>query len=638
MNTNPLKRANGALYGLGAIALLGLTAFAGRAGGEETTGAKTVARAAKLTPMGKLGMAANLSFADLTGKVYGPREISAHKATVFVFVSAQCPVSNLYTPRANALAARYKSQGVQMFAVYADSQESRAEITRNAQAHGLTFPVVQDAKAALAANVGAKMTPEAVVVDASGAICYRGRIDDNAVSSRATTHDLADALDAVLKGEPVAHPTQMAFGCVIRQPKAVKALAGVPTYAHDVAPILRAKCESCHREGEVAPFTLQDYKQASAWAGDIKRYTQNEQMPPWKPDAHYGTFKDVAAHTLSEQEKTVIARWADAGAPQGDAKDIPAPAKFSGEWKMGTPDIVLQPAKAYHLSADGEDVYRDFIVKTDFPTDRWIKAVECRPGNHGVVHHIINYVDANHAADKMDGMDKDNEPGFTSSGGGPGFAASGFLGGWAPGNDPAELPQGTGILLPKGANLVIQVHYHKDGKPETDLTKIGLFFAHGTMDKMARTNIAINFGFKIPYGDNHHETTATTGIKEDCHVLSVMPHMHLLGREMKVWATLPDGTEKPMVWIKDWDFNWQATYQFTQPIALPKGSKVHLVAYYDNSDKNPRNPNIAHPRAATWGEQTTDEMCIAFMTYTKDAEHLALSADKPAGQQSASIK
>ncbi len=635
MKTHILNRANRVLCGLGALALVGAVTWSSRV----EAGEKSVRAGKASTPAGKASVLNALNFSDISGTAYTGADLSHHKATVFLFVSCQCPVCNVYMPRVNALAAEYAKQGVAMFAVYPDSHESLLEVTKDVRTRKVAIPVVRDAQCRLTDALGAKMTPEAIVVDAQGVVRYRGRIDDNAIATRVTQHDLAETLTALVNGKDVAHPTQLAFGCAIRRDSKTVAVvaANVPTYAHDVAPILRAKCESCHRAGEVAPFTLNDYKQAKAWSADIKRYTQNGQMPPWKPTPGYGEFKDVAAHTLSDKEKTILASWADNGTPMGKTAELPAPGKFADGWQLGTPDIALQPEKEYHLSADGEDVYRNFIVKTNFPTDVWLRAIECRPGNRRVVHHVINYIDANHLTDKMEGQDKDGEPGFTASGGGPGFAATGFLGGWAPGNDPTDLPTGIGTVLPKGANLIIQVHYHKDGKPETDTTKIGLYFQHGTIEKLARSNFLINFGFKLPYGDDRKEVKASTFISEDSHLMTVMPHMHLLGREMKIWATLPDNTEKQLVWIKDWDFNWQMSYQLKEPVALPKGSRVHLVAYYDNSDKNPRNPNKAHPRDVTWGEQTTDEMCIAFLTYTKDAEKLAIKSDAPL-KQSASIK
>jgi len=566
----------------------------------------------------------HFTFRDINGNTYTQQQVTAHKATVFVFLSCQCPVSNLYTPRLVSLAAAYSTRGVPFFAVYSDRQESLPDVIAHARQHGLKFPVVHDDRNVIADHLGAKVTPEAIIVDDTGTVRYRGRIDDNAVTTRVTAHDLQEALDAVLTDQPVVHPDVPAFGCVIRRVAVPVAVLppGVPTYAHDVAPILRARCEGCHRPGEVAPFSLQTYQQASAWANDIKRYTQNRQMPPWKPAPGYDAFTDEASRYLTEKQIATLAKWADAGAPLGDPHQVPPPRKFTQGWQLGEPDVILTPTQDYHLAADGDDVYRNFILPANFTTDRYLSAVEVRPGNHAVVHHVLIYIDGLHAADKLEGKDHDGEPGWTSFGG-PGFVPTGLLGGWAPGNDPHFLPPGVGNLLPKGANLVLQVHYHKDGKPETDRTRVGLHFARGPIDKRLSGTMVLNFWFKIPQGDPHYKVEAVTPVRDDVHVLAVTPHMHWLGREMKLWATLPDGTAKPLVWIKDWDFNWQASYFLQHPLALPKGSKVHLLAYYDNSANNPRNPNRKNLRQVTWGEQTTDEMCVAFVSFTRDHEHLA---------------
>ena len=578
-----------------------------------------------------------IAFIDLTGKAYSARDIAAHKASIFLFVSGQCPVSNVYTPRMNALAAAYGARDVQVFAIYSDRQESALDITRHAKEHGLTFPVVKDGSNTLADRLGAKMTPEAVVVDATGAVRYRGRIDDNAVATHVGVHDLDAALTAVLAGKTVAHPEMPAVGCAIRRASApVPAKAGVPTYARDVAPILRAKCEGCHRPGEVAPFSLQNYTQASAWSTDIKRFTADGQMPPWKPAPAFGDFKETEMHTLSMAERNTIAKWADNGAPLGDVKQMPAPRKFVQGWQLGEPDMVITTEKPYHLSPDGDDVYRNFVVKSNFTEDRYISAVEVRPGNAAVVHHVIGFIDSfkqsgEYASDKLEASTQDGQPGYTSFGG-PGFVPTGMMGGWAPGNDAHFLPNGVGIRVPKGSRIVVQVHYHKDGKPETDQTRLGVHFCKGTVQKAVAGGWAINFGFKIPPGDPHYKAEATMSIMEDQHLFAVTPHMHLLGKEMKVWATFPDGSEKPLVWIKDWDFNWQATYTLKEPMALPAGSKVHMTAYYDNSVQNPRNPMKTSLRAVTWGEQTTDEMCVAFFSTTKDKEQLNAQSSVPVKQ------
>ncbi|HLK57013.1 MAG TPA: redoxin domain-containing protein [Chthonomonadaceae bacterium] len=618
-------------WGIGGLAaIVAVTAGIGAFGGQTGEGAKSAGRAGttQAAPL-------RLRFTDLAGKSYGQAEIAAHKATIFLILSAQCPVCNVYAPRLAGLAETYGNQGVAVYGVYPDRQETAGEITRSAQERALTFPIIKDSKGALADRLGATTTPQAIVVDATGVVRYRGRIDDNSVATKITSHDLTDALDALLAGNPVPHPQTEAFGCAIRRTSGpVAAASGVPTYATHVAAILRAKCETCHRPGEVAPFSLQTYEQASAWAADIKRYTANRQMPPWKPVANYGVFQEEHERTLTDAERTTLAKWADAGAPLGDPKQVPPPRSFPQGWRIGQPDLIITPEKEYHLTADGDDVYRNFVIKTNFTEDRYISGIEAHPGNRAIVHHIIAYIDGNpangvYASDKLDGKDNDGQPGYTSFGG-PGFVPAGILGGWVPGNDPHILSDGLAVFIPKGARLVLQVHYHKDGKPETDKTQIGLRFCRTTVEKLVQPAFGFNFGFKIPPGDPHYEVrNYDMTIGEDSHAIAITPHMHLLGREMKVWATLPDGTEKPLVWINDWDFNWQGTYWFQDPVALPKGTKIHLISNYDNSPQNLRNPNRTHPKEVGWGEQTTDEMCVVFMALTHDSEHLALKPTAP---------
>lgn len=567
-------------------------------------------------------------FTDIQGRRFDAGAIAAHKASVFLFVSAQCPIANAYTSRFLNFAERYSSKGVEVFAVYSDRQESVAEIRRHATERRYSFPAVRDAGAVLADHLAATMTPEAVVVDATGAVKYRGRIDDNPVATHVTSHDLENAVRALLAGTAVARPEVLAYGCAIRRPTVTaSATRGVPTYAHDVAVILRDKCEGCHRAGEVAPFSLQNYRQASAWAPDIKKYTQNHQMPPWKPVPGYGDFQDESRMNLTDAERETLAKWADSGAPQGDARETPAARKFTSGWQLGEPDLVVQPESEYRLDADGDDVYRHFVIKTNFTEDRYLSAVEVRPGNRAIVHHVIGYVDSNpapdgtYASDRLEKAAHDGQPGYTSFGG-PGFIPSGIMGGWAPGNEPRMLPDGMGILVPKGSRLVIEVHFHRDGKPETDLTRLGIHFCRSMVTKRIRGIFALNYSFKIPPGASRHEVNAVSTVDEDSHILVVTPHMHLLGKEMKVWAELPDGAIKPLVWVNDWDFNWQNSYYLKEPLAAPKGTKIHVQAFYDNSEANLRNPNRTTPRTVGWGEQTTDEMCVAFISLTRDSEQL----------------
>ena len=545
-----------------------------------------------------------------------------HKATVYVFLSTQCMVSKVYAPRLNTLARNYGKRGIALIGVFSNVQEGQAEVAAFAKSHAFTFPTVRDADASLAVKYGATMTPQAFVVSPSGQVVYSGRIDDNADTTQVHHHDLADALNAVLAGKPVLHPKLAAFGCILRRP-AVAVASSQITYTRDVAPILARNCETCHRAGQIGPMPLTSYTQAAAWRGDIKTWTQSRQMPPWKADPNCGDFQD--SRRLSDHDVATLAKWADAGAPEGNPADLPAPPHFHDGWPLGQPDLVLQPSRPYHLEADGSDVYRCYVIPTDFTHDRYVSAVDVQPGNRAVVHHVIAFIDGSGASANLDGHEK--EPGYTSFGG-VGFTPTGSLGGWAPGMTAHALPDGVATKVPAGARIVLQVHYHKDGKPETDFSRIGLYFAKTEVQKTLHI-IPVIHGLDIPAGDSHY-TVSTVGVPSpvDFHLLAVTPHMHLLGRRMALTAIRPDGVKVPLISVSDWDFNWQATYFYKKPLAFPKGTRVVMTATYDNSAHNRRNPN-SPPKTTTWGEQTTDEMCIAFLHYTLDREHLAVR-DNPA--------
>lgn len=389
------------------------------------------------------------------------------------------------------------------------------------------------------------------------------------------------------------------------------------TYCRDIAPLVQKNCESCHRAGEVAPFALSTYDDVKKRARQIAAVTQSRFMPPFKADAECaGQFQD--ARHLTDAQIALLQRWSDAGAPFGDKRDLPRPVSYPKGWALGTPDMILQPTRPYHLTAEGADIYRCFVVPTNFTEDKWVSAVDVKPGNAKVVHHVIAYIDSTGASEALD--NKEAEPGYTSYGG-PGFPATGTLGGWAPGITAHHLPAGTATFVPKGARVVLQVHYHKNGKPETDRTQVGVYFARTPTDKQVRI-LPLAAKLHITPGDPNYTTTISIPSPLDVHLVAITPHMHLLGRTMKVTAALPDGTNRTLVSISDWDFNWQATYNYKQPVALPRGTVLTMTATYDNSAQNPRNPNNP-PKLVTWGEETTDEMCLAFLHFTVDAEHRA---------------
>ncbi|HZI67835.1 MAG TPA: ascorbate-dependent monooxygenase [Thermoanaerobaculia bacterium] len=394
------------------------------------------------------------------------------------------------------------------------------------------------------------------------------------------------------------------------------------TFSNQVVRILQARCQACHRTGGIAPFSLTSYGDAFVNRVNIVLQTSQRHMPPWHVDSSCAAYEDDPS--LTQAEIDALARWVSAGAPQGDPRDLPEPRVFPDGWELGPPDSVLTMPEPMTPDFKDGDVYRCFVLPTSFPEDRFVSAVEVAPGSRRMVHHVILFVDTAGGARQLDAAQAG--PGYTCFGG-PGFdvsATSASLGGWVPGNRPRPLPDGVGMPLPKGADVVMQVHYsERSGVEEPDVSSVGLYFAKSAVRKRLLFAPVINQSFTIPAGASNHEVTASIPfLPFGVHVLNVTPHMHLLGKTMKVTATLPDGRQVCLVDVPDWDFHWQGTYTYKTPVALPFGTRIDLSAHYDNSSENDHNPNDP-PKDVRWGEGTADEMCIAFLGVTLDAENLA---------------
>jgi mono/diheme cytochrome c family protein len=564
---------------------------------------------------------------DIDGHDYNVAQIARNKATVFIFASTECPISNLYMPRLSEMARAYKDRGVHFLLIDSNQEDSADALRRYARERKLPFPVIKDTRTTLADWLSASTTPEAVILDIHGDICYRGRIDDNQDRDKVIHQDVREALDALLSGKPAPHSRTIAFGCKIFRDIAIAhphADAAGATYAHDIAPILYKNCVVCHRAGETAPFALETYQQARTWAAAIKDYTAHRIMPPWKAVPGYGDFHD--ARTLTDAEIASIAHWVESGAPQGDVEDLPPAPTFADpkEWALGKPDMVVQPVRPYHLAAEGKDVYRNFVLPVDFTEDRYVSAMEFKPGNRAVVHHIVLYIDPTGKSTDLDG--KEEEPGYTVPGTGVGVFGVEWGEVWVPGRTPRFLPSGVAIKIPKGAKLVMQVHYHKNGAVQADSSQAALYFAKGRVDQLLYTAPVVKADLSLKPGNSRQEIATSITIPSGMHLRTIFPHMHLLGREMRVTATLPDGTKQPLIYVNDWDFNWQETYLYKEPVALSKGTKLTFTAVYDNSENNPRQTN--HPPVEVhWGEQTTDEMFVCVLGYTVDNENLKLDLD-----------
>ncbi len=389
-----------------------------------------------------------------------------------------------------------------------------------------------------------------------------------------------------------------------------------PTFTRDVAPILQHKCQSCHRHGQVGPFVLETYEQARKRASDIVAVVEDGLMPPWKPAPGVGP-KLKHDRSLTAEEIATLRAWVDAGAPRGDEKHLPPPPQFPDEWKLGTPDLVLEPAEDFPIPAQGPDIYRCFVIPTHLPRDMDIAAIEFRPGNRRVVHHLTTFIDTRGLGRHLDASMPG--PGYTSFAG-PGFPVQGELGFWNAGGEPTRLPEGVGLSLPRRADVILQVHYHPSGKPEVDRTRIGIHFARKPIKQKLYWNDASNNDFHLPPGDSRIEIKGSWFVPVDLEVLAVAPHMHQLGREMRMSVAYPDGQTKDLIHIPEWDPSWQSSYFFETPIDLPKGSVVHVTALYDNSS-HPRNPNDP-PQTVRSGYGVSDEMCIGYIAVVKKGQDL----------------
>ncbi|HEV3165234.1 MAG TPA: hypothetical protein VGZ22_14505 [Isosphaeraceae bacterium] len=395
-----------------------------------------------------------------------------------------------------------------------------------------------------------------------------------------------------------------------------------PTFTKNVAPILQKRCQTCHHRDRVGPFPLVTYEQARKRASDIAGVVEDRLMPPWKPAAGFGP-KLKHDRSLTHEEVAVLKAWADAGAPEGDQKHMPPTPQLAEGWLLGTPDLVLEPSEDFSVPASGPDIYRCFVIPTNLPKDTYISAIEYRPGNRRVVHHMMGFIDTSGMARKRD--EAEQGPGYTSYSG-PGVEIFGDLGGWAAGNEASHLPEGVGRSLPRQADVILQIHYHPSGKAEVDRTRLGIHFARGPIKQTLHWNSASSLDFLLPAGESRIEVKATWYVPVDVEALAVTPHMHLLGHDMRMTVTYPDGKTHDLIDIPDWDPSWQNTYYFEKPISLPKGSVVKVVAHFDNSS-HPRNPNQP-PKLVKYGPEASDEMCIGYIGVVKKGQDLTRPGEK----------
>ena len=557
---------------------------------------------------------------DVDGKSWSWQDFADSQYVVVVFCGVECPLVKLYAARLQELHEEFESRGVQFVAINSNQHDSLQEIQAFVRRNALQFPMLKDPGNKIADAFGAERTPEVFVLDDQRRLVYHGGIDDEYTygrqKARSINHFLRDALVELLESGVAQTPTTEFPGCYIGK-KFKQPGSGEVTYSRQISRILQANCVSCHRPGEIGPFSLLEYDEVVGWAAMIREVVNERRMPPWHANPEHGEFSNDAR--LSEAELELINRWVEDGAPQGDPDDLPAPREFATGWQIGQPDVVYPmnaERRPYDVPARGIVPYRYFSIKTDFKEDKWIKAAEARPGNRAVVHHIIVAIGGEGNQQSIHG-DLESE----------------FITATAPGAPPLVLPEGYAKRLPAGATLVFQMHYTPNGQAQSDLSEVGLIFADP--DEVRREVVtlnAVNTGFTIPAGKDNFPVNARAPRRgrfdEDLILLSLFPHMHLRGKAFRYELESPDGSREVLLDVPRYDFNWQNGYHLATPRRIEAGSRIRCYARFDNSENNLANPNPN--RDVGWGDQTFDEMMIGYFDVALADQELNLT-DK--GQQ-----
>jgi peroxiredoxin len=537
---------------------------------------------------------------DHRGRSHQLRRYKDAKAVVLIYGGIGCPIVRQSIPEIKRLRDKYEPQGFVFLMVNANPEDDIESIAKEAEEYGIDLPILRDEVQAVTRMLGVERTADVRVIRTSDwRVAYRGPIDDRfdyGTAKPAPEHRwLDDALQALAEGRDAPVAEADVKGCRIT-------LAPLPeevSYTKHVAPLIQSKCARCHTEDSVAPFAFDDYKDVRNWTEMIREVVLTRRMPPWHAERPNAAFANDCS--LTTEETRALLTWIDQGAPRGDGPDVLAEAADAkrGEWPLGPPDLVVSLPKAQELPAEGTFDYRYIVVPSGLEEDTWVRAVDVQPTNRRVVHHALVFIlyppELRHLQPEFHG------------------GLEGYFAGYVPGQDPEPFPEGTGKMVPKGASFVFQMHYSATGRPETDQTRIGLYFAREKPKYELETRAAYNTELNIPAGDPDYTTAATHRVDRDVLLWSLSPHMHYRGSWFEYEARYPDGTSELLLSVPDYDFNWQTLYRFKEPKQLPAGTVVACRGGFDNSPRNPANPDPT--KTVRFGEQTWDEMFIGYLDY-----------------------
>lgn len=535
----------------------------------------------------------DLAFTDFAGKAGKLSDFKSSKLTIVAFTNTTCPVCKKYAPALARIEREYAAKGVAFLFVNPTATEKVTE-------HGFAGRYVLDADGKLTAGFAAISTAEVFVLDAARTVLYRGAIDDQygvgyALDAPKNKY-LVTAIEEALAGKTPVVAATTAPGCAL-EPDATKTSAIALTYHARVERIVQANCVECHRTGGTAPFTLTSYEDVVSHKGMIKKVVDKGTMPPWfaaDTKAEHSPFAND--RSLTAADKKDLLAWLAGDLKKGNAADAPLPRKFESGWLIGKPDAVFELPSPVNVKAEGTMAYQNLSVPTTYDEDRWVQAIEVQPTAREVVHHVLVF-----AVQK--GQRNVGEAGE-------------FFAVYVPGNNVLVYPEGYAKKLPKGANLRFQMHYTPNGTATTDQTKLGVVFAKQAPRHEIHVAGIANTSFTIPAGADNHQLTAKIPVPFDAKVIALFPHAHLRGKAAKFDLKTPDGKTATLLDVPHYDFNWQLQYRLAEPTVVPRGSTITYTAWYDNSDKNPANPDPK--KAVRWGQQTYEEMHLGYVEFVRE--------------------
>jgi thiol-disulfide isomerase/thioredoxin len=539
----------------------------------------------------------DVSFTDVAGRSGRLSDLKDKKAVVIAFTSTSCAISKKYAPALARLEKSYFDKGVAFVFVNSVATDSLDDL----KAFGLIGPYIHDKDGEFAAKIGAEVTTDAFLIDPARTVIYRGAVDDQYGPGYA--HDqpkrvyLASAIDALLAGkQPVIAATEAPGSSL----DAKKSDATPPTYHRDISRLAQAHCVECHRKDGAAPFSLETYKDVIAHAGEIRRVVDKGIMPPWfaaQPKDRETPW--VNDPSLTKHEKEQFLAWLKSDRPEGDKADAPIARTFDPGWQIGKPDLIVKPKEPIKVKAEGTMPYQNVVVETKLDEDKWVQALEVRPSAKQVVHHILVFVRGRVAANPLEGIAGNDSISYYAI--------------YVPGNSSVIYPDGFGKKLPKGAKVHFQIHYTPNGTATEDVTELGIVYAKEKPKQEVRVMPLFTPTLMIPPGADNHEVSATEKLPFNAKIIGFLPHMHLRGKAFRYEVIDSDGKKEVLLDIPRYDFNWQLLYKYAEPRGIPRGSTLKATGWFDNSAKNPANPDPT--KTVRWGLQTYEEMMLGYVEY-----------------------